>query len=315
LRHAADGDEQALRECDRPVSAHGCASALPARTFPARHPAVSNQSMASGGETREPHDTPHLSQLDPERILRLLNEAGVEYVLIGGFAVVIHGYERLTADLDVCYARSRDNVRRLVDVLRALHAWPRDWPEGVPFVLDDQSILNGDSFTLETDAGDLDLIGTPGRLPWIRGLASWGRDLRARGRTVGPGCWPRRSDSLEARVWHECSSSPKGSARRGGPGRDPRAEACTRVRQLTARLSHSKWNVGASVKVQPCPVPGTGTSRAGLIAQSHWMCGHQPRACLCATGATSVSVVMRDHAICIERSERSSSNSTSVTRE
>ena len=31
----------------------------------------------------------------------------------------------------------------------------------VPFVLDDQSILNGDSFTLATDAGDLDLIGTP----------------------------------------------------------------------------------------------------------------------------------------------------------
>ena len=117
--------------------------------------------MASGGETREPHDQPHLTQLDPERILRLLNEAGVEYVLIGGFAVVIHGYERLTGDLDICYARSRDNVRRLVDVLRILRASPREWPHGVPFILDDQAILNGDSFTLTTDAGDLDLIGTP----------------------------------------------------------------------------------------------------------------------------------------------------------
>ena len=116
--------------------------------------------MAPSGETREPRDTPHLTPLDPERILRLLNQAGVEYVLIGGFAVVIHGYERLTGDLDICYARSRENVRRLVDVLQGLHAWPREWPEGLPFLLDEQTILNGDSFTFTTDAGDLDLVGT-----------------------------------------------------------------------------------------------------------------------------------------------------------
>jgi hypothetical protein len=117
--------------------------------------------MAPSGETREPRYTPHLTPLDPERILRLLNQAGVEYVLIGGFAVVIHGYERLTGDLDICYARSRENVKRLVDALRGLHAWPREWPEGLPFILDDQTILNGDSFTFTTDAGNLDLVGTP----------------------------------------------------------------------------------------------------------------------------------------------------------
>jgi hypothetical protein len=117
--------------------------------------------MASGGETGEPRHDPHQTPLDPERILRQLNDAGVEYVLIRGFAVVIHGYERLTGDLDICYARSRDNVMRLVGVLRSLHAWPREWPEGVPFILDERTILNGDGFTFTTDAGDLDLLGTP----------------------------------------------------------------------------------------------------------------------------------------------------------
>ncbi len=117
--------------------------------------------MASGGETGEPRDAPQQTALDPERILRQLNSAGVEYVLIGGFAVVIHGYERLTGDLDICYARSRENVTRLVGVLRLLRAWPREWPEGVPFVLDAQTILNGDSFTFSTEAGDFDLVGTP----------------------------------------------------------------------------------------------------------------------------------------------------------
>ena len=34
--------------------------------------------MARSGETREPRDTPYLTPLDPERILRLLNQAGVE---------------------------------------------------------------------------------------------------------------------------------------------------------------------------------------------------------------------------------------------
>ena len=40
--------------------------------------------MASGGETGEPRNTPHLTTFDPERILRLLNQARVEYMLIGG---------------------------------------------------------------------------------------------------------------------------------------------------------------------------------------------------------------------------------------
>jgi len=117
--------------------------------------------MASGGETGEPRHDAHHTPLDPERILRQLNLAGVEYVLIGGFAVVIHGYERLTGDLDICYARTRENVTRLVGVLRSLHAWPREWPQGLPFILDEQTILNGDSFTFSTEAGDFDLVGTP----------------------------------------------------------------------------------------------------------------------------------------------------------
>src|SRR5258708_3686517 len=161
LTYAAGGGEQSRGQCGRSHSAGSCSSTDPARTLPARHRPVSDQPMAPSGETREPYYTPHLTPLDPERILRLLNQAGVEYVLIGGFAVVIHGYERLTGDLNICYARSRENVKRLVDVLHGLHAWPREWPEGLSFILDDQTILNDDSFTFNTDAGDLDLVWSP----------------------------------------------------------------------------------------------------------------------------------------------------------
>lgn len=98
---------------------------------------------------------------NPEQVLRLLNEARVAYLVIGGLASNLHGYDRATADLDLCYERSRDNVRRLVAVLRSLGAHPRGWPDGVPFVLDEQTILNGDNFTFTTAAGDVDILGTP----------------------------------------------------------------------------------------------------------------------------------------------------------
>jgi hypothetical protein len=78
--------------------------------------------------------------------------------------------------MDVCYERSRQNVARLVEVLRELHAYPRRWPEGVPFVLETQTILNGDTFTFSTDAGDFDILATP--------TGSRGYDDLARGAEV-----------------------------------------------------------------------------------------------------------------------------------
>lgn len=93
-------------------------------------------------------------------------------MLIGGLAVVAQGYERLTRDLDVCYERGRENVRRLVGVLRDLHAVPRNWPEGVPFILDEQTIVNGDTFTFVTDFGDVDVMATPSGTGGFADLAS-----------------------------------------------------------------------------------------------------------------------------------------------
>lgn len=101
------------------------------------------------------------NELDAARLLRALEDAGVKFVLIGGFATIVHGYERATGDLDICYERSRTNLERLATVLQSLHAHPRGWPEGAPFILDAQALLNGDSFTFTTDAGDLDVLATP----------------------------------------------------------------------------------------------------------------------------------------------------------
>jgi hypothetical protein len=50
--------------------------------------------------------------------LKLLNSHRVEFLLIGGYAVGLHGYPRGTADLDVWVAMNPDNANRLVEALR-----------------------------------------------------------------------------------------------------------------------------------------------------------------------------------------------------
>jgi hypothetical protein len=47
-------------------------------------------------------------ELDIQGILERLDEAGVDYIVIGGVAVGFHGYVRATKDLDVEAARSSD---------------------------------------------------------------------------------------------------------------------------------------------------------------------------------------------------------------
>jgi hypothetical protein len=53
-------------------------------------------------------------------LCRALNAAGVRYVLIGGFAVILHGFVRTTKDIDLLVDPSADNVRAIRLALAAL---------------------------------------------------------------------------------------------------------------------------------------------------------------------------------------------------
>jgi len=101
------------------------------------------------------------SRFDPVHILRRLQAHGVRFVLIGGLAGKAHGSPTLTVDIDVCYARDRDNLERLAAVLGELGAALRGAPPDLPFHPDRWTIERGDMFTFVTDYGDLDILGTP----------------------------------------------------------------------------------------------------------------------------------------------------------
>jgi hypothetical protein len=57
---------------------------------------------------------------DLRRLCQALEEAGARYVLIGGFAVILHGGERTTKDIDLLVDAGPDNVVRLKKALSVL---------------------------------------------------------------------------------------------------------------------------------------------------------------------------------------------------
>jgi predicted nucleotidyltransferase len=94
-----------------------------------------------------------------QKVLELLSEKGVRFIVIGGVAAAAHGTARVTYDLDVVYARDSENVRRLVAAFAPHHPYLRGAPPGLPFRFDEKTIAMGLNFTLTTDLGDVDVLG------------------------------------------------------------------------------------------------------------------------------------------------------------
>ena len=98
---------------------------------------------------------------DPERLLGALVDGGVNFVIVGGIGARLLGSPSITFDLDICHARDQTNLEALAVVLRDLRARLRGVDRDVPFRLDARTLAAGDSFTFLTDAGPLDILGTP----------------------------------------------------------------------------------------------------------------------------------------------------------
>lgn len=62
----------------------------------------------------EPNPTP--SQF--EKLLAGLARSEVDFAVVGGLAVILNGYPRLTLDADILAHNSPDNLRKLLDCLK-----------------------------------------------------------------------------------------------------------------------------------------------------------------------------------------------------
>lgn len=120
-----------------------------------------------------------------EQVAHLLNEGGVQYIVIGGWAALIHGVARSTNDVDVVYARDAENIHRLAAALVPWDPYLRGAPPGLPFRWDERTIRAGLNFTLTTRYGDVDFLGEVSGggtyeelLPYTREVASFGITCR-----------------------------------------------------------------------------------------------------------------------------------------
>jgi hypothetical protein len=96
-----------------------------------------------------------------EKLLECLLKADVEFIVVGGVAATAFGSTYVTADLDICYKRSKENISRLVQALAPLNPQlrgPQELPLDVPFHFDERTVQNGGNFTLITSLGSIDLL-------------------------------------------------------------------------------------------------------------------------------------------------------------
>lgn len=96
--------------------------------------------------------------------------AGVDFVVVGGVAVIMRSTPRFTQDLDISYATDQANLDRLGNVLVEMGARLRDVEEDVPFVPDGRTLRNAQLLTLSTAEGDIDLLAAPDGSPGYAAL-------------------------------------------------------------------------------------------------------------------------------------------------
>ena len=91
----------------------------------------------------------------------MLEKAGVEFIVIGGFAVSAHGHLRATKDLDIVPNPDPGNLARLAEALGGLNArvqGTEEFSEDEVVKPDAEGLSRGGNFVLNTDHGRLDIL-------------------------------------------------------------------------------------------------------------------------------------------------------------
>jgi hypothetical protein len=101
-------------------------------------------------------------KFDPVAICRILSEHGVKFVVLGGFAAVVHGSPVPTEDIDVIPSREVENLERLAGALQEMNAAIRTSDGPVQTRIDAGFIASmPNMLNLVTDYGDMDVVFNP----------------------------------------------------------------------------------------------------------------------------------------------------------
>lgn len=146
------------------------------------------------------------SPFDPYAIFAALERERIAYVVIGGFARIVHGSAETSDGLDIVPSLREENLRRLGRVLEELEAPQPDLAE---------QVARSEPLTARTSAGELRIVAEP-----------WGTrgydDLRIRAlrENLGRGARPQVASLVDCVRMLEASE------------REPDAERLQRLRRL-----------------------------------------------------------------------------------
>jgi hypothetical protein len=94
------------------------------------------------------------------QLLQRLADSRVDFVVVGGFAGVLHGSALVTRDLDICAVLTPENIERLRATLKDLNPCHRMTPQRLSFLTVPglgESVAN---LYLETDWGVVDILSS-----------------------------------------------------------------------------------------------------------------------------------------------------------
>lgn len=94
------------------------------------------------------------------QILERLSDAGIEFVIVGGYAALTHGSSFLTRDLDLCATLAPETILQLRSALADLNPRHRLTPQRLSFLEHPPDGIEVDNLYLETDIGVIDILST-----------------------------------------------------------------------------------------------------------------------------------------------------------
>ena len=130
----------------------------------------------------------NLEQL--KEAVRAFHQAEIEFILIGGLAMISHGANTLTQDVDLAYALDPQNLERLAAFLPTIHARVLGRPANDNFVITPSTLAGVKFLNLYTSLGEVDIMRT------IPGVDSF-EDLQERAVPMDLGSFIVRVASLD----------------------------------------------------------------------------------------------------------------------
>lgn len=117
-------------------------------------------------------------------MIERLAQADIQFIIVGGMAAVVQGVPITTFDLDIVHKRHEANTKKLLTLLKTIHARYRGHPPEKAFELSEAAFLGKGHQLLYTDLGALDVLGAIEDSLEYEDLLAYSIEVMLRGKAI-----------------------------------------------------------------------------------------------------------------------------------